>query len=129
MKHIFKAGDMKDHRFVVTPQDFARFHTGLVHEVCATFALVREAEWTTRQFVLDLMDDDEEGVGTYVEIHHRGPAFVGERILFTGTFESLLGIELSCSFEVRVDGRLIAYGKTGQKILKREKIRSIFGHG
>lgn len=129
MKHIFKAGDMKKHRFVVKPEDFAQFQGSVVHEVCSTFALAREIEWTTRQFALAIKDEDEEGVGTFLEIYHIAPAFAGDEIVFSGIFEGLAENELTCSFEAHAGGRLIAYGKTGQKILKREKIKSIFGHG
>ena len=129
MKQVFKAGDVKEYKTIVKPQDVATFQDVVVHDVCSTFALARDIEWTTRQFVLDMRDDDEEGVGTYLQIRHHGPAFVGEGITFTGTFESLTGSELICSFEARVGNRIIASGKTGQKILKLEKIKSIFKHG
>ena len=75
-----------------------------------------------------MKDDYEEGVGTYLEISHENPAFVGEEIVFIGMFENFSGGELVCSFEARVGDRLIARGKTGQKILTLEKIRSIFAH-
>lgn len=129
MKQIFKAGDVKEFRKVVQPEDVAGFHGVVVHPVCSTFALARDIEWTTRQFVLDLKDENEEGVGTFLHIVHDGPAFVGEEITFRGIFEGFNNHELTCSFEARVRDRLIARGKTGQKILTLEKIKSIFGHG
>ena len=129
MKEIFKAGDLKQYRTVVKPQDVASFHGVVIHDVCSTFALARDIEWTTRLFVLDMKDADEEGVGTFLQVHHEGPAFVGEEIVFTGIYESLAGRELTCTFEARVGDRLIAKGKTGQKILTLEKINSIFAHG
>jgi fluoroacetyl-CoA thioesterase len=129
MKQIFKAGDIKEFKSIVKPQDVAIFQGAIVHEVCSTFALARDIEWTTRQFVLEMKDDDEEGIGTFLQMVHNGPAFVGEEITFKGKFESLTGHELLCSFEARVGSRIIATGHTGQKILKREKIKSIFSHG
>lgn len=129
MKQIFKAGDIKQYRAVVEPADVASFNGETVHEVCSTFSLARHVEWTTRLFVLDMKEEHEEGVGTYLEIRHEGPAFVGEEIVFTGTFQKFLDRELICSFEARVGDRIIARGKTGQKILTLEKIRSIFAHG
>lgn len=128
MKNIFQRGDIKEYRSLVKPGDVARFHGTVVHNVCSTFALARDIEWTTRQFVLDMKDEDEEGVGTYLQIWHRGPAFVGEEIVFRGIFEDLTGSEVNCSFEASVGGRVIAVGKTGQKILKLEKIKSIMRH-
>jgi predicted thioesterase len=129
MREIFKAGDIKEYTTVVKPQDVARFHGSVVHEVCSTFALARDIEWTTRLFALDMKEEDEEGVGTLLEIRHYAPAFVGEQLLFTGRYEALFNGEVLCSFEVHAGGRLVATGRTGQKILKVEKIKSIFGHG
>jgi fluoroacetyl-CoA thioesterase len=128
MKVIFKAGDKKQYARIVNPEDVASFHGAVVHPVCSTFVLAREIEWTTRLFVLDMRDDDEEGIGTYLTIEHRGPAFVGEEITFTGVVDEMRGHELICSFEAHVGTRLIARGKTGQKILKKERIREIFKH-
>ena len=129
MKLIFKAGDTKEHRSVVKPHDIASFHGQMVHEVYSTFALAREIEWTTRQFVLEMKEEHEEGIGTFLQIRHEGPAFVGEEIIFLGIYEGLQDNELVCSFEARVGRRMVARGKTGQKILTLEKIRSIFRHG
>lgn len=126
MKHIFDVGDIKVFRRVVTRSDVAGFNGEVVHPVCATFALARDIEWTSRQFVLQLRDDDEEGIGTMLTISHVGPAFVGEEIVFTARVEEINGHELICSYEARVGDRLIALGKTGQKVLKREKINTIF---
>ena len=129
MKEIFKAGAIKEHRAIVKREDVAAFQGVVVHEVCSTFALAREVEWATRLFVLDMKEDHEEGIGTFLEIRHEGPAFVGEEIIITGVYEAMKGIELTCTFEAWVGDRLIAYGKTRQKILTLEKIKSIFGHG
>ena len=59
----------------------AAFGGEVVHEVYATFALARDAEWTTRQFVLDMRDDDEEGIGTFLSIEHKSPALWGRRLI------------------------------------------------
>jgi predicted thioesterase len=126
MKTIFSPGDQKKYSKKVEEGDVAAFHGNVVHPVCSTFVLAREAEWTTRLFVLDLRDDDEEGIGTFVHIDHKSPAFVGEEIEFTGRVEQISGHELICSFEAKVDNRMIATGKTGQKIFKREKLNSLF---
>jgi predicted thioesterase len=120
---------VREHRFIVKPGDVASFNDKIVHLVCATFALAREIEWTTRQFVFDMIDEDEEGVGTYLSIDHKSPAFVGEEITFTAKIAQMTNNELICSYEAKVKDRLIAAGKTGQKILKREKINAIFNPG
>jgi fluoroacetyl-CoA thioesterase len=127
MKATFQVGDEKTYRYRVQPEDVAAFHGEVVHSVCATFVLAREIEWTSRLFVLALRDDEEEGVGTFLSIDHKTPAFVGEEVIFTAKIEKLQGHELICAYQAHVDGRLIAEGKTGQKILKKELIKKIFG--
>src|SRR5688572_10271231 len=110
MKVVFKPGDQKDYRHVVQPGDVAAFQGKVVHSVCSTFALARDIEWTTRQFVLAMIDDDEEGIGTQLSIEHKNPAFIGEEIIFTAWIDQLTGNELTCSFEAKVNDRLIAAG-------------------
>lgn len=126
MKSIFKKGDRKQTTYVVKESDVASFQGKVVHQVCSTFALAREIEWSTRQFVLEMRDEDEEGIGTLITIDHRGPAFVGEEINFTARIDEINGNELICEYEAKVNDRIIALGKTGQKIMKREKIAKIF---
>lgn len=126
MKPIFSQGDIKQYQFVVQQNDVAAFHGTVVHSVCSTFTLAREIEWTTRQFVLDMRDDDEEGVGTFLSIDHRSPAFVGDQVVIVAVVESITGNELICTYEAKVGSRLIAMGKTGQKILKKTRINEIF---
>jgi len=126
MKNIFKPGDRKSFSRTVQPDDIAAFNGEVVHPVCATFALARDIEWTTRQFVLDMRDDHEEGIGTFLSIDHKSPAFVGETIVFEAWIDQLNGNELTCFYEAHVDDRLIAIGKTGQKILKRDTLDRLF---
>lgn len=126
MKNIFKPGDKKQQFYRVKPEDVAAFHGEVVHPVCSTFALAREIEWATRQFVLEMREEHEEGIGTHLLIHHRSPAFVGDEILFVSTIDIFENNEIICAFEASVNGRIIATGKTGQKILSREKIAKRF---
>jgi fluoroacetyl-CoA thioesterase len=126
VKQIFKPGDRKQTTYWVTQADVAAFGGEVVHPVCSTFALGREAEWAGRQFVLDMRESHEEGIGTQLVIDHKAPAFVGEEIVVTATVEKIENHEIICSFEASVNGRIIATGKTGQKILSREKINRLF---
>jgi fluoroacetyl-CoA thioesterase len=126
MKDIFKPGDQKQMVYTVKQHDVAAFNNEVVHQVCSTFTLAREIEWATRQFVLDMREDHEEGIGTQLVIEHKSPAFVGEQIVFNARIESIEKNEIICVFEASVNARIIATGKTGQKILNREKINKIF---
>ncbi|MFZ5970627.1 MAG: thioesterase family protein [Bacteroidota bacterium] len=126
MKLIFKPGDEKEFRKTVTPDDCAIFNNQLLHPVYATFALARDMEWTSRLFFLEMREADEEGVGTHLTIEHRSPAFVGEEVIFTARVERVEGMDLFCAIEARTEQRLIATGRTGQKMLKKEKLKRLF---
>jgi predicted thioesterase len=127
VKDIFKPGDKKSFRRRVTEADQAIFHDQKVlHPVCSTFALARDFEWSSRLFFIEMKEDDEEGVGTMLTIEHKSPAFVGEEVQFSATVDTLITNELICSIEAKVGDRVIATGKTGQKMLKREKLSQLF---
>ncbi len=126
MKHTIKIGDQLSYSRVVQEEDVAAFQGEVVHRVCATYTLARDIEWTTRQFILRWRDDDEEGIGTFLSIDHKSPAWVGETLVIIAQVEKIMGNELICSYEVKVNDRLVAVGKTGQKVLKRSLINKIF---
>ena len=110
----------------VSQDDLASFDGEVVHKVCSTFALARNIEWATRQYVLEMKDEDEEGIGTFISIDHKSPALENEMLRIDSCVEKLDGHELICSYQVKVGDRIIAEGRTGQKILKKEKIEKIF---
>jgi fluoroacetyl-CoA thioesterase len=126
MKTIFKPGDKKIYIKIVDAVDVAAFHGIMLHEVCSTFSLARDFEWTSRLFFIEMKDDDEEGVGTFLSIDHRSPAFVGEEITFTATIVKLEKNELTCQIEAMAGKRIVAIGTTGQKMLKRDKLKQVF---
>lgn len=120
-----KKGDTRTYIKHVTAADFARFDDGLVHAVCSTFSLAQAAEWAGRLFVLDMKAEDEEGIGTCLEISHKSPAYEGESITIVATLEKYEGNEVICSYKATVGDRVVAEGHTGQKILKKEKLARI----
>jgi predicted thioesterase len=111
---------------VISLKDTATFDSGTVHSIYATFALARDAEWCSRLFVLEMKDENEEGIGTFVNVKHLSPAFVDEKVLFEARIDELKGNEVNCSFVAKVGDRIIAEGRTGQKILLKEKIEKLF---
>lgn len=117
MKNPFQAGDTKQLHFLVTEEKLARFETGVVHEVYGTFALGQDAEWTCRQFVLAMKEEGEEGIGTFLTIDHVSPALLGAEVVITALLEEVNDREVICTYEAHHKDRLIAKGRTGQKIL------------
>jgi predicted thioesterase len=126
MKLIFKPGDKKTYQKTVDETDVAAFHGEVLHAVCSTFSLARDFEWSSRLFFIEMKEEDEEGVGSFLSIDHKSPAFVGEQIIFTATVVKMEKNELICGIEARVGNRLIAVGNTGQKMLKKERLHQLF---
>lgn len=122
----FASGEKRSYRHRVKPEDTARFESGEVHPVYATFAIARDAEWVCRQFVLDGKADDEEGIGTFVYVDHHSPALINQVVEFTATVESHQGHEIICTFSAYLGERLVASGRTGQKVIKKTRIESLF---
>lgn len=122
MKLVCAVGDVRKITKVVTDADLATFETGNVHPFYATFALGRDVEWACRQFVLEMKEADEEGIGTFLNITHKSPAMLGDTVEIKATLTELHGNTVNCSFEVLVSDRLVAAGTQGQKILKKEKV-------
>jgi fluoroacetyl-CoA thioesterase len=125
MKRLFKKGDKQYHRRLVKDSDLASFDSGKVHPVCSTFVLAREMEWASRLFVIEMLDDDEEGIGTRIEINHLSPALAGEVLEIVAMIRSIEQHEIICDISVFVGDRLIARGMTGQKILPKTKVESL----
>ena len=125
MKDIFNVTDFKRHTKVVEPADLASFEAGLVHPFCSTFAIAREMEWASRLFVLEMLEDGEEGIGTKIEISHLSPALEGEELTFEAKISDLDQHEIICDVQVLVGERIIATGVTGQKILKKTKLADL----
>lgn len=126
LKNIFDIGDKKVYKKNVMSSDVAQFDSETVHQVCSTFSLAQAAEWSSRLFVLEMKDVDEEGIGTMLTIHHKSPALIGDEIEITALIDEFNGNELICSYIAKVNDRVIAEGKTGQKILKKERIEKLF---
>ena len=126
MKNIYKPGDQKVYKKTVEESDQASFHGELLHAVCSTFALARDFEWSSRLFFLEMKEDDEEGVGTFLSIDHKSPAFVGEELNIVATVVKVERNELICTIEATCAKRLIATGKTGQKMLKKDRLKQLF---
>lgn len=128
MKNPFSIGAQKEYRHTVTPADFARFDTGEVHAVYATFSLARDAEWSGRLFVLDMKEETEEGIGTGITVVHQSPAVAGDEVVFTATLTAVNGNEVITEYIAQVGNRIIATGEQKQKIVLKEKLNRLFEH-
>ena len=127
MKNLFKIGDKKYFTKTVAANETATFESGQVHPVYATFAVGKDAEWSSRLFVLEMKEEDEEGIGTFLTVYHQSPALVGQEVVFEAEISKLEKNNVICKYTAKVGERIIATGETGQKILKKEKVDKLFG--
>jgi len=123
---LFEIGSKKYFSKLVEQADCASFNSSLVHPVYATFALGRDAEWACRLFVLEMKEDQEEGIGTFLNISHQSPALLGSKVEFTATIKSIQKNEIICTFIAKVGNRIIAEGEQGQKIIAKQKLEKLF---
>jgi len=121
----FSIGNKKTFTRLVRDEDTVHFPEGHLHPFYSTYAITRDAEWSSRLFVKEMIEEDEQGLGTFVNVKHVSPALIGEEVFFEAVIEELDGNKISCSFTAKVGDRLIAEGRTGQMILKKEKIEGI----
>jgi fluoroacetyl-CoA thioesterase len=126
MVNKFQTGDKKFFSHTVQEADAATFSSGNVHPVYSTFTLARDAEWCCRLFVLEMKENDEEGIGTFIHVNHQSPALIGQQVDFIATIKSIEKNSIVCFFEAKVGDRIIANGEQGQKILKKERVKSLF---
>lgn len=78
MRIVRSVGEKIEISKTVEQNDLATFETGTVHPFYGTFALGRDVEWACRQFVLEMKEEDEEGIGTFLNITHKSPAMLGK---------------------------------------------------
>ncbi|MCS7028812.1 MAG: hypothetical protein NZ519_08605 [Bacteroidia bacterium] len=121
MKNPFQKGDKKYFERHVTEAHIAKFDTGVVHPLYSTFAIAQDMEWVCRLFVLEMLENGEEGIGTQLSIEHISPCLLGEVALHTATLEYVEGNTVFCSVEVKVGERLIAKGTQTQKIIDKAR--------
>ncbi len=126
MKNLFKEGDLKTFIRKVRPEDTAAFDSGEVHPVYATFCIARDAEWVCRLFVLDMKDEDEEGIGTFISVNHLSSALVSEEVTFEARIKQIQKNEIVCTYTAKCGSRQIAEGENKQKILKKERLEMLF---
>ncbi len=126
MNNQFSEGDVKTFSHIVQPEDAARFESGEVHAVYSSFALARDAEWCGRLFVLEMKDDDEEGIGTGISVIHHSPALIGHEVVFSARLVSVEGNEVITEYDASVGDRRIASGEQRQKIFKKARLEQLF---
>jgi len=121
MKNPFKIGDTKTYQTTVSEDKLAVFDAGMVHPLYSTFALAKDAEWVSRLFVLEMLEEGEEGIGSYVTVNHVSPALLNAKITLIAKLTAVVNNVIECEYQAFCHQRLLAEGHTTQKILVKAK--------
>lgn len=127
MKAELIPGVQREVTFEVTLDMCPAFDGVVVHKVCATWTLVHYMELAGRRVLIDFLEPGEEGVGSHASCDHIGPAPVGSRVRVIATATDVTDRELSCDVVAFSGEKMIATGKTVQKIFPRHILKRILG--
>ena len=105
----------------------ARFFGCEIHPVYATFAIVEHAEYVSRYLIRSSFADDEDAVGSSVDIRHRSPAPVGTIVTLEATLRSIDGPRVTCDVRIHASGRDIAEVVTVQHVMEKARVRGMYG--
>lgn len=127
MKPGLETGTQREISFDVTMAMCPSFDGVVVHMVCATWTIVEYMEKAGRLVLVDFLESDEEGVGSHVSCDHLGPAPVGSTVRVIATAADADDRELVCDVVAFVGEKMIASGKTVQKVLPRAVLKRLLG--
>jgi predicted thioesterase len=125
MRVGLEVGAVAEVSFTVTPEMCPAFDEQIVHEVCSTWEIVHYMEVAGRKMLTPFLEPDEEGVGSHASCDHAGPALVGTQVRVVAKAVVANERELVCDCSAYRGDRLIATGKTVQKIFPREVLERI----
>ncbi len=125
VKSGLEPGIQEEVNFVVTEDMCPAFDGHVVHRVCATWTIVHYMELAGRRILIQFLEPDEEGVGSHVTCDHLGPAPVGSTVRVIASVADVSDRELVCDVVAFREAKLIASGKTGQRVFPREVLDRI----
>lgn len=129
MKTGLEPGIQAEVSFTVSPDMCPAFDGQVVHEVCSTWSIVHYMELAGRKVLLPFLEPHEEGVGSHVTCDHMGPAPLGSGVRVIATASHVGERELTCDCVAFRGERMIASGKTVQRIFPRDVLERILQRG
>ena len=98
------------HWLLVTPEISIDFLGADESRVLSTPHLIAYMEWASRNAIKPLLGEDEDSVGTVVNIRHLAATPVGMSVEFTSTVVAVDGRRVSFRVEARDEKELVGEG-------------------
>ncbi|WP_404441986.1 thioesterase [Sutcliffiella horikoshii] len=128
MKPDLTIGAKHSIRITVTNKMFAQFEGKVVHPVYSTAMMVYHMEWVSRQIILGVLDETEEGMGAEVKVKHLAPATEGTVLTLEATIVGLKKNFIITKVLVLSNDRLIGEGEVTQVVLPKRKIEALIDY-
>ncbi len=110
-------------RRIIVDRDRTIGFMGEEGRVYATPELVRDAEMTCRNLLLDHLDEGEDSVGTRVEIDHLAATLIDMSVEFTVTVAEVNGRRVTFELDARDAVDAVARGRHTRFIVDKAKSR------
>jgi predicted thioesterase len=128
MNSGLRVGAKHSIQITVTQDMFAQFEGKLVHPVYSTATMVYHMEWVSRQMILGVLAEEEEGMGAEVKVKHMAPAIEGSILTLEATVISFKKNFIITRVLVRSQEKVVGEGEVTQVILPKSKIEQMISN-
>ena len=125
MKPTIQVGNSASFTFCVTPEMQPTFGGETVHPVCSTWDMAHQFELAARQTLEPHLDEDEQGIGSFISIDHCAPAPVGKTVFVEAIISEIDESSVVCTLSAKIDSLVCATGKQVQRVLPCSIIDSL----
>ncbi len=125
MNSDLKVGAKHSIQITVTEDMFAQFEGKMVHPVYSTATMVYHMEWVSRQMILGILSEGEEGMGAEVKVKHLAPATEGSILTLDATVVSRKKNFIITSVLIHSHEKVVGEGEVTQVILPKRKIEQM----
>ncbi len=122
MKTTIQVGNIASISFSVTDRMQAKFDDRVIHPVCSTWDMAHQFEIASRKALEEHLEDNEQGIGSFLSIDHVRPAPVGAEVKVVATITELDETTVVCDITATVHGTICAKGKQVQRVLPSSTI-------
>lgn len=124
MKPGIRIGQTYTFEVNVTEAMRAHFEETTVHPLYSTAAMLTHMEWASRQHILPVLEEGEEGAGYHMEIDHMAPTALGETVTISSTVTGLVPGRVICHCEAYHGVRKVGQATVVQAILPLARLRA-----